>query len=65
MDYVPTEGVAPSDVEFKESALGCIFGTFVGDSCGSFLEFEKEISEEQMVKCMTMPGGGPHNVGAG
>ena len=34
------------DSDFKEYAQGCIFGTFVGDSCGSYLEFEKEISEE-------------------
>lgn len=41
-------------------------GAFVGDSCGSYLEFNNEIaSEEIMNECMQMPGGGPWRCGPG
>jgi len=53
-------------MDFNEAAKGCVFGALVGDSCGSYLEFEVNgISEDQMTKCMTMPGGGCHGVGPG
>ena len=28
---------------FEDRAFGCIIGAFIGDSCGSYLEFEREI----------------------
>lgn len=54
------------DSSFKERAFGSILGAFVSDSIGSHLEFEEQpCKEEQVAKCMTMPGGGPHEVGPG
>jgi ADP-ribosyl-[dinitrogen reductase] hydrolase len=51
---------------FEDRAYGCILGAFIADSCGSYLEFSNEIHcEDTMNECMTMPGGGPHNVGPG
>ena len=51
---------------FKDRAFGCILGAFIGDSCGSFLEFEvNPISEEQINECMKMNGGGPFSLGPG
>jgi len=42
--------------------LGCIVGAFTADACGSFVEFtRREVSEEEMDLCMTMPGGGTWN----
>ena len=53
-------------MDFNEVAKGCVFGAFVGDSCGSYLEFEVDgISEQQMVQCMKMHGGGFHSIGPG
>ena len=38
---------------FEDRAYGCIIGAFVGDSCGSFMEFYQDIpSEEEMDVCM-------------
>ena len=35
--------------EFDDRAFGCILGAFIGDSCGSFNEFNNNIlSDEQM-----------------
>ena len=46
--------------------MGCILGSFIGDSCGSYVEFITEHpTEEQLNESMEMPGGGPHGVGAG
>ena len=58
---------------FNERAWGCLMGAFVADSTGSYLEFyggtdDHELimaSEEVLDKCMTMPGGGYHEVAAG
>ena len=51
---------------FEDRAFGCIVGAFVGDSCGSFNEFNPVVaSDEEMNQCMTMPGGGPWRVAAG
>lgn len=58
---------------FNERAWGCLMGAFVADSCGSYLEFyggtdDHELimaSEEVLDKCMTMPGGGYHEVAPG
>ena len=41
-------------------------GAFIGDSCGSFSEFEPELlSDEHMEVCMAMPGGGPFDLAPG
>ena len=51
---------------FENAAFGCILGAFIGDSCGSYLEFIKEtVDEKTMDECMLMLGGGPHKVGPG
>ena len=54
------------DASLTDRAFGTILGAFIGDSCGSFLEFYKNtINESGMNICMSMPGGGPHKVGEG
>ena len=51
---------------FEDRAYGCILGSFIGDSCGAFLKSQYEIATEgEMDECMTMPGGGELEVGAG
>ena len=51
---------------FSMGAYGCILGAFIGDSCGSYLEFIEYLpSDKEMNKCMGMPGGGMFGVGAG
>jgi ADP-ribosylglycohydrolase len=51
---------------FDDHAFGCIFGAFIGDSCGSANEFNMNIeSEERMDEIMTMPGEGPWNLSPG
>ena len=58
---------------FNERALGCILGAMAADSCGSYLElyggFEDHqlmiASDKVMDDCMTMPGGGIHQVASG
>lgn len=49
----------------KDRALGCLFGSFIGDSLGSYCEFSKSVSDDLMdqgrkksILVMTMPGGG-------
>ena len=45
---------------FEDRAYGCIIGAFIGDSCGSYLEFERKIIDPyRMKECMEMNGGGP------
>ena len=47
------------DNTFRNHAYGCILGAFIGDSCGSYNEFNENIcSKEEMDECMKMPGGG-------
>lgn len=51
---------------FEEKAFGCLFGAFVADSCGSYLEFtEKYATQAEVDECMAMNGGGPHKVAPG
>lgn len=51
---------------FDDHAFGCIFGAFIGDSCGSANEFNKNIeTEDRMDEIMTMPGEGPWNLSPG
>ncbi|CAG9333579.1 unnamed protein product [Blepharisma stoltei] len=46
-------------------ALGCVFGAFIGDSLGSYIEFENSISEGMLSETLEMRGGGPFSVGPG
>lgn len=51
---------------FNERAFGCIIGAFVGDSCGSYIEFDELFaSPTKIANCLKMPGGGYHQVAAG
>ena len=46
--------------------FGCIFGGFIGDAAGAYLEFMKTLPNADQVKAaMSMPGGGILNVGPG
>jgi ADP-ribosylglycohydrolase len=49
---------------FEDAANGCIYGGFIGDSCGSFHEFSST-NIQDMTECMEMPGGGCFRVGPG
>jgi ADP-ribosylglycohydrolase len=59
--------------EFNERAFGCIMGAFIGDSCGSYLEFYGGFDDRMLIlpndeilnKTMEMPGGGHHRVAPG
>ena len=53
--------------ESIKRAKGCVYGAFIGDSLGSYREFEKKDDPESQVMdfCMKMPGGGPFKVGPG
>ena len=45
----------------KDKAFGCVLGAFIGDACGSFVEFSPKMIEDSMMDlCLKMPGGGPH-----
>jgi hypothetical protein len=38
---------------FEDRAFGCIVGAFVGDSCGSFNEFNSFVADDEfMDRCM-------------
>ena len=51
---------------FEDGAYGCILGGMVADACGSYLEFSiVPNKQDQVQKCMQMPGGGPHLTGPG
>jgi len=51
---------------FDDRAFGSILGAFIGDACGSYLEFINYVaSDEEMNTCMEMPGGGPFGCGPG
>lgn len=46
--------------------LGCMFGAFIGDSLGSYCEFQNKATAEKLViEAMEMPGGGVFNLKAG
>lgn len=41
-------------------------GAFIGDSCGSYIEFDEQLpSAKKMEDCMKMPGGGYFTVASG
>lgn len=67
VNYEIIEGlVTAKEADLSDRAFGAILGAFIGDSCGSYLEFmEKSINESGMNIAMSMPGGGPHEVGEG
>ena len=45
---------------FEDRAFGLILGSFIGDSCGSYLVRSYKIENEfKMDTCMEMNGGGP------
>lgn len=44
---------------------GAVMGALVGDSLGSFLEFQREVTPEKVEKALTMPGGGHWGVSPG
>ena len=51
---------------FEDLAFGCILGCFVGDSCGSYNEFNgNRLSESDSDEVMKMPGGGPFELESG
>lgn len=51
---------------FADRAFGCIIGAFIGDSCGSYVEFDELYpSKFKIENCMKMPGGGHHGVAPG
>lgn len=44
---------------FSERAFGCIMGAFVGDACGSYIEFDEEMpGQKKLDDAMKMLGGG-------
>ena len=50
----------------EKAGAGAILGALVGDSVGSYLEFVfGDLSNEQVKKCLQMPGGGCHKVAPG
>ena len=51
---------------FQDRAYGCILGSFIADSIGSYVEFSNDIvSEDDLDGCMEMNGGGPFRIGPG
>jgi len=46
----------------RDRALGCIAGAFIGDSIGSYLEFNNQPKKEVVNAAMFMPGGGTFNL---
>ncbi|KRX11225.1 ADP-ribosylation/Crystallin J1 [Pseudocohnilembus persalinus] len=55
------------DQDYKElRAYGCIAGAFIGDSLGSYCEFENDIDEKVLSDViMKQPGGGTFNLNPG
>ena len=57
---------ADLNITFKEivadsvldRALGCMFGSIIGDALGSYIEFQPKPDEETMEYVMEMDGGG-------
>lgn len=48
-----------------EYIKGCLMGLFVGDACGASLEFQRKVTEEDVITAMTFPGGGALQIGPG
>ena len=54
-----------SEKDLQDLARGCIIGALCGDALGSYLEFQTEISDQQVKDALTLPGGGPFDLGRG
>lgn len=52
---------------FRDRAFGCILGSFIGDSCGSSLNKNKQgySTSDEVNRAMSMLGGGPWSIGPG
>lgn len=58
--------VLETSQEEMDIMLGCLYGALVGDASGATLEFFRgEITERDVERAMTMPGGGSLNVETG
>ena len=44
--------------DFRNRALGCLYGSMLADSLGSFLEMREDVTKENVDLAMTLPGGG-------
>lgn len=55
------------DLQRMSRAFGSVFGAFVGDSTGSYLEFSRKINitEKLAKEALDLNGGGPFRVGPG
>ena len=47
MNKLSSEQDNQKEMDFIEAARGCVFGAFVGDSCGSYLKFEVDVISEE------------------
>ena len=51
---------------FIDRSYGCILGSLLANSCGSFNDTDKKtLTHRESFKVMGMPGGGYHNTGSG
>jgi len=66
MEPIQQESSTPNpqqdDQTFKDLAKGCIFGAFIGDALGSYLEFKTKVTPQEVEEGMKMPGGGPFDL---
>ncbi|KAL4471336.1 hypothetical protein ABPG72_011113 [Tetrahymena utriculariae] len=46
----------------EKRAIGCMLGSYLGDSMGTTTEFQKDLSEELILKAINLQGGGIHKV---
>lgn len=58
LSYLFSTKFSISSKEMVDRAHGTIFGAFIGDSIGSYLEFLKSPKPSEVEKAMKMPGGG-------
>ena len=59
--------VVPPFDTLNDICLGCLVGGMIGDAAGATLEFSSpgDLTDENIMHAMTMPGGGKLNVGPG
>lgn len=50
---------------FENRVEGCIIGAICGDAVGAFLEFSSSVTDWEVNRALTLPGGGPHQLGEG
>lgn len=65
MENIENDKEFLNDEGFKDRALGCIMGAFIGDASGANLEFVRNITESKVEKGIEMKGGGPLQIGPG